>query len=68
VEATSVFAGGGAAFTSQGPEPARHRLNLGGEITYTAPDDVWEVKAGYNLDYKTGYYSHSAQFKSSLRF
>ena len=68
VEATSTFTGGGAAFTSQGIEPARHRYNLGGGIGYTSPKNTLELKAGYNLEFKSGYYAHSGSFRTAFKF
>ena len=63
----SRFTGGGSSFVNEGAEPARHKINLGGGITYQH-SDVLTLKAGYNFEYKDDYIGHSSLIKVEYKF
>jgi hypothetical protein len=67
LETTAGFAGGGAAFTSPGPVPARSRFNLGAQLGWQSPAS-WSAILGYDFDYRDGYYAHSGVFKVTDKF
>ena len=67
VEATSTFAGGGAAFSSQGVGPSRHTFNAGTTLTYETSSNV-EFQAAYDFDLRDDYTSHAATLKTVIKF
>ncbi len=67
VDASSTFAGGGAAFTTQGVDPAQGKFNVGASIGY-AMDNNWELTADYNLDIKEDYDAHTGYVRAGYKF
>jgi len=67
VEMTSSFQGGGAAFKSEGFDPAQSTFNAGlGVKTYSG--DGWEYGFEYSFEYKEDYDAHSGYFRSGYKF
>ncbi|TAL36898.1 MAG: autotransporter outer membrane beta-barrel domain-containing protein [Alphaproteobacteria bacterium] len=50
-----------------GPSPARHRLNIGGSLTWYTTS-TWEFKAGYDFDYRADYGAHTGLFRGTFRY
>lgn len=67
VEATSTFTGGGAAFTTQGVDPARSSFNAGGTLVYETPSN-WEFQASYDADMRQDFLSHSGSLRAVFRY
>ncbi|MBI1215405.1 MAG: autotransporter domain-containing protein, partial [Alphaproteobacteria bacterium] len=67
VSATSTFSGGGAAFSSPGPVPARGQLDLGTGVTWQSAAD-WNLKANYDFSYRSKYTSHAGVVKFTQQF
>jgi outer membrane autotransporter protein len=67
IEDTAAFTGGGGAFTTQGPDPARSSVNLGTSVRYYTPTN-WNLTASYDFDWKSGYTSNAGLVKAGYRF
>ncbi len=57
VQTTSTFTGGGAAFTTNGFEPAQRSFAIGTELKFITKDS-WTILANYDLTLKSGFYAH----------
>jgi len=64
---TSQFTGGGAAFETQGADPARHIFNTGLGLSYSTPAR-WTVSAGYDFEVKEDYTSHALVARALYKF
>jgi outer membrane autotransporter protein len=67
IATSSRFTGGGAAFKTEGFDPAQHRFNIGTGLTYTTPGN-WELKAAYDYELKEDFSAHSGLLKASYKF
>ncbi len=66
-QATSRFAGGGTAFTTNGLEPEQSALNAGGGLTFYSLGNV-SLSATYDFTYKEDYNSHYAEAVLRVNF
>jgi autotransporter-associated beta strand protein len=57
-ETTSSFAGGGGSFATQGFDPARNALNVGGRLALVTKGN-WSFDANYDFEYKQDFTSHT---------
>lgn len=65
--ATSNFTGGGAAFNTDGFDPAESTFNAGfGATVYNTNN--WEFTGGYDFEYKSDYAAHSGLVKAKYKF
>ena len=65
--ATSSFTGGGAAFNTDGFDPAESTFNAGfGATMYNTNN--WEFTGGYDFEYKSDYTAHSGLVKAKYKF
>ncbi|MFA5339806.1 MAG: autotransporter domain-containing protein [Candidatus Omnitrophota bacterium] len=55
---TSTFAGGGGSFATQGFNPARDALNVGGRLALVTKGN-WSLDANYDFEYKQDFTSHT---------
>lgn len=67
IEDTAQFTGGGGTFTTQGPDPARSSVNLGGTLRYYTPSN-WNFTASYDFDWKQDYTANAGSIKAGYRF
>jgi uncharacterized protein YhjY with autotransporter beta-barrel domain len=67
VEMTSSFTGGGAAFQTQGADPARNMFNAELSTKYII-NDKWDLTASYTFDYKQDYTAHAGLLMASYKF
>lgn len=67
VDTSSTLAGGGAAFSTQGLEPAQGTFDVGASISY-AMDNNWEFTADYDYEVKSDYDSHAASLRAGYKF
>lgn len=67
VETTSNFTGGGAAFRTEGFEPARSKFNVGAGLTYYTTTN-WELSANYDYEIKADYDAHSGWVRAGYKF
>jgi len=58
MQTSSIFTGGGPAFTTTGAEPEQHSLNAGASITFYSKGNV-SVSANYDAEIKDDFTSHS---------
>jgi uncharacterized protein with beta-barrel porin domain len=66
-ETSSSFVGGGSAFSSAAPEPARNKFTAGAQFKYFSVDNV-ELTAAYDFDLKQGYTSHTGMLRAGYKF
>jgi outer membrane autotransporter protein len=67
IEDTAQFTGGGGAFTAQGPDPARSRVNLGASLKYLTTAN-WDLTASYDFNWKADYTSNAGFVRAGYRF
>ncbi len=67
LQKTSAFAGGGAAFTTESPDPARHRVNVGAGLTWRGTGK-WDYALTYDLDARQNFVGNTAMVKAAFRF
>jgi outer membrane autotransporter protein len=67
VEDTSTFTGGGAAFTVNGPTPARSSVDLGASIKYQTTRN-WDFLLSYDVDWRDNYLSNAGFLRAVYRF
>lgn len=67
IETTSTFTGGGAAFTTQGADPAQSSLNAGASLSLFTQDNM-ELTGAYDFEYKEDYDAHSAFVRAGYKF
>ncbi|MCF8495965.1 MAG: autotransporter domain-containing protein [Alphaproteobacteria bacterium] len=67
IQSTSTFTGGGAAFETQGVDPAQTTFNVGAQMTYFTVDN-WELSAAYDYEAKADYDAHAGLLKAGYRF
>ncbi len=67
VQTTSNFTGGGAAFRTDGLEPAHGTFNIGASIGYEL-DSNWEFTADYDYEVKSDYDAHSGFVRAGYKF
>ena len=67
IDDTAQFTGGGGTFTTQGPNPARSSVNLGGTLRYYTPSR-WSFTASYDFDWKQSYTANAGYIKAGYRF
>ena len=67
VEATARFTGAGAAFTTQGADPARSAFNVGGAMKLYTTDN-WEFSANYDFNFKSDYDAHAGYLRAGVKF
>jgi uncharacterized protein with beta-barrel porin domain len=67
LETTSVFTGGGPAFSGESPIPARNKFNLGAQFKYSTVDNV-ELTASYDFDTKQDFTSHAGMLRVGYKF
>ncbi|MBI1326814.1 MAG: autotransporter domain-containing protein [Alphaproteobacteria bacterium] len=67
VEASSTFTGGGAAFNTQGADPAQGTFDVGAGVTYFSNDN-WDLRADYNFEAKEDYDAHAGLVRASFKF
>lgn len=67
VETTNTYTGGGAAFQADGFDSQRTTVDLGADLTYHATTN-WDLKAGYNFEWKQDFTSHSGVVKAAYKF
>lgn len=67
VQATSSFAAGGAAFASQGPDPAQSAVDLGASLDYLTTDN-WQLTVNYNFEYREDFEAHSGFARAAYKF
>ena len=65
--ATTSFTGGGGSFNTQGVDPTRGTLSLGGGLTYYTTS-AWELSANYEFEHKTDYNSNSGFLRAAYQF
>lgn len=66
-EATNTLAGGGAAFKTQGFDPAQTTFNGGVGMTYFSTEN-WDFTANYDAEFKSDYLSHAGVLKAAYNF
>jgi outer membrane autotransporter protein len=64
---SSSFVGGGSSFDTQGADPARGTISLGGGLTYYTVDN-WEVSGNYEFEHKSDYNSNSGFLRAAYKF
>lgn len=67
VSTTATFAGGGAAFATEGYDPAQGTFDLGAGVTYFSSSN-WDLKADYNFEIKEDYDAHAGLVRASFKF
>ena len=66
-QSTQAFTAGGAGWTSNGPRPARHNVNLGASLGYATGGGV-TVSADYDADLRSGYVGHTGALNLRIAF
>lgn len=66
-QTTSQFTGGGASFTTQGPEPVRSSLNLGAKLTLMTQENL-TLSLGYDFEGKRDYAGHTGSLQIRYAF
>jgi len=61
------FTAGGPVFVMQGPDPAAHAFDFGLGMTYLSREE-WEIKLGYDLEYKRDYVAHAGMVRAAYKF
>ncbi len=64
---TSTFAGGGGSFATNGFNPARNALNVGGKIALLTKGN-WSFDANYDFEYKQDFTSHTGWADIAYKF
>ncbi len=54
-------------FTSTGPKPARLLLNAGTSLTWYSTAS-WDVKGGYDYDYRSAFAAHTGMVRATFRY
>jgi outer membrane autotransporter protein len=67
VEATTTFAGGGAAFGTQGPDPARSTFVAGAAVDFYSTAN-WELSVNYDYTFKEDFDAHSGFLRAGYNF
>ncbi|MDB5490617.1 MAG: hypothetical protein JWO78_466 [Micavibrio sp.] len=67
LDSNASFTGGGAAFKTQGVDPARSTYTAGAGLKYYATNN-WELSARYNFDAKEDYTAHAGLLRASYKF
>lgn len=66
-QATNQFIGGGAAFKTEGFDPAKTTVDLGFSLKYTSNND-WDIIADYDYEAKEDFDAHAASLKAVYNF
>lgn len=67
IESTSNFTGGGATFTTQGPDPARSTFDVGATLKLETVQN-WDFTASYDFNAKADYTSHAGFIRAGYKF
>jgi|GEM_PF-953102 len=67
IETTSSFTGGGAAFSTQGVDPARHTFDVNAGVTYYTTNK-WAFTANYDYAVKEDYDAHAGILRAGYKF
>ncbi len=67
IQTTSTFTGGGAAFETDGMDPARSQFDVGASIQYLTTNN-WDFSAQYNYEIKSDYDAHSGILRAGYKF
>ncbi len=67
ISTSEAYAAGGPNFVIKGPDPARDRLTLGGQVRYFNTAGL-ELTAAYDAEVKEDYISHTGLLRAGLRF
>ncbi|TAL40168.1 MAG: autotransporter outer membrane beta-barrel domain-containing protein [Alphaproteobacteria bacterium] len=67
IRASSTFAAGGNAFTTEGTSPSRDRLSFGIGFGYATASDL-NIQAGYDVDARAGDLSQTGNLRARFRF
>lgn len=67
VQTSSTFTGGGAAFTTNGFDPAQHSFDIGAELKLVTHGD-WTLVANYDLELKEDFTGHSGVLTGRYQF
>ncbi len=62
----AVLQGGGGQLFLDGFEPQRHKINLGTGLSVA--DEIWEVKANYDFEYRGDLNIHSFALRGVYKF
>ena len=66
-ETNNTFTGGGAAFQTEGFDPAQTTFNVGAGVTYFSTTN-WDLSASYDFEAKSDYDSHSGLLRAAYKF
>ena len=66
--ATAKYSGSGATFKTQGLDPSKLGGTLGVGVGYTTQDGVWEVRADYDAEFRSGYVGHNGTLTGRINF
>lgn len=67
VATIGMLAGGGAAFRTQGADPAQGTVNLGTGVRWQTASN-WELTADYDYQNRTDYTAHAGYLRAGWRF
>lgn len=67
VQTSAQLVGGGAAFKTEGFDPAHHTFNGGVGLAWEAGNN-WELTTSYDYEYKEDYSAHSGFIRAGYRF
>lgn len=66
LQTTSGFAGGGPAFRTESPDPAKGHYEAGADLKLYTPGD-WEIWLGYDYSFRDDYSAHDAILRATCR-
>ena len=66
--ATAKYSGSGATFKTQGLDPSKLGGTLGVGVGYTTADGVWEIRADYDAEFRSGYVGHNGMLTGRINF
>ena len=67
IQTNAAFTGGGAAFNTNGADPAQSTINAGAALTYYTNVN-WDVSLNYDAQVKSDYVSHAGYVKAVYKF
>lgn len=67
-EATGTYTATGATYSAEGADVAEAAVNLGVGLSYTSPNSLMEVTAGYDAELKEDFTSHTGLLQARFKF
>jgi outer membrane autotransporter protein len=64
---TTFYTGCCGTTTGTSAKPAQNRFNVGGSLTWYSTS-TWDVKAGYDMDYRRDFLAHTGILRGTFRY